>query len=570
MAFTCPVFLLVIFLTCCDYTLGLTLQTKLGKIKGLSNTLTIQGIQYNYSEFRKIPFAKPPVGNLRFEKPIKFGPWDELHDATEFGPSCVQYLYPEMAAYLPNVNTSEDCLFLNIYIPSDTSRSNKKSVMIWIHGGGYEFGQGMFTDGSYLSVIGDVIVVTLNYRLNIFGFLSTNDALMAGNYGLWDQKLAIQWVKDNIESFGGDSRSVTIFGESAGAFSVMLQSIHSGNKGLFQRVIAQSGTADSILSTSSKSRSLTQKIADSLNCDSLLTKETVECLKSKSTKDIYQAYREHSSSGNMTNLKDKTLDIHLALDYAPVVDRQFLKDSPVNIMKNRNSPEFNLYKSLDIIVGNDESEGSLILDYLEPLKKSLPFNIKDGISSNYFCKHIVPQFVEDYFGDNLALALSICMKYYSKGSLQEQGQNVVNFYGDMTMYMPAVQSLNSHALRNYNSKQFQFLNKRRSVFSPQQDSYPWFKEAGHSAESAYLFPPGQSSNNIEDDVNTRFAKTLMKYWSNFAKTGDVNSAGLPRWPTYNLITKQYALLDVNVTTKNNLYQDRVDFWLTQLILFHNN
>lgn len=519
MAFTCPVLLLAIFFTCCGYTLGLTLQTKLGKIKGLSNTLTMQGIQHNYSEFRKIPFAKPPIGNLRFEKPLKFGPWDEFLDATEFGPSCVQYSYPEMAAFLPNVNQSEDCLFLNIYIPSDTSRSNKKSVMIWIHGGGYESGQGMLYDGSYLSAIGDVIVVTLNYRLNIFGFLSANDALIAGNYGLWDQKLAIQWVKDNIESFGGNSKSITIFGQSAGAFSVMLQAIHSGNKGLFQRVIAQSGTADSILATSSKSRLLTQKIALSLNCDSSLTNETVECLKSKSTKDIYQVYLEHSSNGSILKLKNNSMDIHLDLNYAPVVDGQFLKDSPVNIIKNRNSPEFDLYKSLDIIVGNDESEGSFILDYLKPFQKYLPFNMKDGISSDYLCKHIVSPFVEDYFGGNLALALSICMKYYSRGTIQEQGQNVVNFYGDNTMYMPTVQSLNSHAFRNYNSKQFQFLNKRRSIFSPQQDSYPWFKEAGHAAELSFLFPLGQRSNNIEDDDNTRFSNILMKYWSNFAKTG---------------------------------------------------
>ncbi|XP_052071092.1 carboxylesterase 1F-like [Mytilus californianus] len=198
-------------------------------------------MEMNYNEFRNIPFAKPPVGGLRFHQPVPYGSWSDIYDATRFGPSCIQSVNGIVDQYVPNTNTSEDCLVLNIYVPSGFSESNAKSVIIWVHGGGYYLGQGMFYDGSYLSGIGDVIVVTINYRLGVFGFFSTMDDVALGNYGLWDQQMAIKWVHDNIESFGGDPNSVTIAGQSAGAFSVALQALNPANKGLFHRVIAQSG-----------------------------------------------------------------------------------------------------------------------------------------------------------------------------------------------------------------------------------------------------------------------------------------------------------------------------------------
>ena len=111
--------------------------------------------------------------------------------------------------------------------------------MVWIHDGGYIFGEGTRYDGSFLSGIGDVIVVTLNYRLNAFGLLSSADNVIIGNYGLWDQKLAIQWVNDNIDIFGGNAKSITLFGESAGSISVSLHSLHPQNRGLFQRATLQ-------------------------------------------------------------------------------------------------------------------------------------------------------------------------------------------------------------------------------------------------------------------------------------------------------------------------------------------
>ncbi|XP_052071206.1 putative inactive carboxylesterase 4 [Mytilus californianus] len=311
-----------------------TLQTNLGPVKGITSTVSFGNITKAYTVFKKIPYAKPPVGELRFKDPVSYGPWNGTLDATQFGPSCFQPKYPAFENYMPNFKQSEDCLFLNIYVPVSTSVRKKKSVMIWIHGGGYVTGQGMLYDGSYLSVIGDVIVVTINYRLNVFGFLTTSDGMSNGNYGFNDQRKAIQWVNNNIESFGGNTQSITLFGESAGGFSVGLQAIFPANKGLFHRVIEQSGSSD----------------------------------------------------------------LHIVGFWAP-----YFKDDPRNSMLNSSSPSVEFFQSLDVIIGTCESEGSLLVEILAALQNKLSFNISDGITSDYMCKHIIPPLTEDYYHNSTAI-----------------------------------------------------------------------------------------------------------------------------------------------------------------------
>lgn len=477
-----------------------TIQTRLGKMMGLSEFNNINGVLYTYNVFKRIPFAKPPIGDLRFEEPVPFGSWEGTLDATMFGPSCIQP--PSMPS---NFTQSEDCLYLNIYVPVGASASNPKSVMIWIHGGGFIFGEGTMYDGSFLSGIGDVIVVTLNYRLNAFGFLSSADNVIIGNYGLWDQKLAIQWVNDNIDIFGGNAKSITLFGESAGAISVSLHTLHPQNRGLFKRAIMQSGTGNSISANSAISRLTAQQLARELNCSTELTEDALKCFKNKSTQEIHKAYLDLSYTERIS--------------FAPVVDGKFLNDTPSNIINNRDSPAFELYKSLDIIIGNDDAEGSLMLGALDVLWNNT-VNIKYGIPFDVFCKDIVTPFVENYFNHNTALVYVICNKYSSKDPLQ-QGRNVVDFYGDVIMYTPAVQCLNTHAIRNYyNTKQYQYLAKRRSYYSPSLEQYPWFQGSGHAAELPYLFPErNRVGDATRDDI--QYAVYLMKYWSNFAKTGYV-------------------------------------------------
>ena len=187
--------------------------------------------------FKGIPFAAPPVGELRWRPPAAVVPWEGVRDAGEAGPICAQGA--------GGVGQSEDCLFLNVWAPAETAEP--LPVLYWIHGGGYTGGSGSTSiyDGARLAADG-AVVVTINYRLNVFGFLA-HPALSAesphgasGNYGLLDMVAGLEWVRDNIAAFGGDPDRVTIFGESAGAGAVMSVMVMPQSKGLFHRAIAQS------------------------------------------------------------------------------------------------------------------------------------------------------------------------------------------------------------------------------------------------------------------------------------------------------------------------------------------
>ena len=186
---------------------------------------------------------------------------------------------------------SEDCLFLSVWQPkTPTANGKKRSVMVWLYGGGFETGTifSLASDVRYLAVMGDVVVVTVNYRLGPWGFLyaGTDDA--AGNMGLYDQQLAFKWVHDNIDQFGGDPNSVTIFGESAGSMSVGAHILSPLAKGLFQRAIMQSGAPNSYLGSESKDQSFakTKFLAGHFNCSLTSGADIVKCLKAKTAEEI--------------------------------------------------------------------------------------------------------------------------------------------------------------------------------------------------------------------------------------------------------------------------------------------
>src|SRR5512142_1025447 len=193
--------------------------------------------------FKGIPFAQAPVGDLRWRAPVAVKTWTGVRESTSFGAPCAQNAGGRMQE-----NSSEDCLFLNVWTPGWPSRA-LKPVMVWFHGGGNYAGtaSGNNFDGESLARRG-VVLVTANYRLTVFGFLAHPELTKesqhhaSGNYGLMDQIAALKWVRDNIAKFGGDPRNVTIFGQSAGAVDVNVLMTSPQAQGLFHKVIAESGT----------------------------------------------------------------------------------------------------------------------------------------------------------------------------------------------------------------------------------------------------------------------------------------------------------------------------------------
>ncbi|GAH00498.1 unnamed protein product, partial [marine sediment metagenome] len=206
------------------------IETKSGKVQGYIG----EGLEI----FKGIPFAEPPVGDLRFKAPVEKKSWNDVFDASSYGFCPFQGDSPIWTLWSKPEPESEDCLNLNVWTPATDGKM--RPVMFWIYGGSFKTGSGIETmyDGSHLAKRGDVVIVTINYRLSSLGFLNVPGSTV--NVGLLDQVAALQWVQDNIKAFGGDPNNVTIFGESAGAMSVCMLSAMPAAKGLFNRVIAQS------------------------------------------------------------------------------------------------------------------------------------------------------------------------------------------------------------------------------------------------------------------------------------------------------------------------------------------
>ncbi|KAM5126897.1 fatty acyl-CoA hydrolase precursor, medium chain-like [Mantella aurantiaca] len=221
--------------------------TRYGALRG--KTDTVKETDRTAHVFYSIPFAKPPVGPLRFAAPQPPEPWTAVREATEYPPMCVQdpkilrYMMMALNSTSPILPLSEDCLYLNVFTPANRKKNDKLPVMVFIHGGGLRLGGAGMYEGSAMSAMEDVVVVSIQYRLGMLGFLRSEDGRVSGNFGFLDQVAALRWVRDNIEDFGGDPGLVTIFGESAGAVSVAALVLSPLARGLFHRAIAESGSA---------------------------------------------------------------------------------------------------------------------------------------------------------------------------------------------------------------------------------------------------------------------------------------------------------------------------------------
>ncbi|XP_041354345.1 neuroligin-4, Y-linked-like [Gigantopelta aegis] len=508
--------------------------TNLGKLRGKLQTYD----NGNVSVYLGIHYAKAPVAELRFRKPVAIGAWSGILNATQYGPACSQSSRTSM---------SEDCLVLNIYVPETR---HTKAVMVWIHGGGYVAGQGT-TNGAPLALVGDVIVVGINYRLDVFGFISTGDSSSRGNYGLWDQLMALRFIKDNIASFGGDPQKITIFGESAGGYSVGLLILSPQSKGLFHRAICQSGVGISPRTLAFDAVRFTQDLSDRLNCtvlDSQGRLDTIsfmKCLRNQPARKILDA------SVNVRKAKN----LAWRLKMAPVVDGKLIPADPRHLITPSNQ-FYNPMVDIDLMAGVLNGDGVLILWPLTKFQKQLGFNVKDGIPARVFCENISTSIAVDYFPTEKGhVAQRLCQQYSSKRySDSEQARQVVNMYGDMMFAAPTLRTLQAHARHSNKKTTYHY------VFSHQRVNArpPWFRGAKHAEELEFVF--GYTSAR-----NTTLAKQMMRYWTNFAKFGNPNGemgSTKVAWQPFDETQRAYLNLDDIITPGYNLWSQRMVFWLT--------
>ena len=501
---------------------GVSVTTDIGTIIGEVSRSSFDGTQISVTQFLGIPFAEPPVGDRRFERPVKKAPFPEPFSAKTMAPHCSQERAGlEYIMNASNVVISEDCLYLNILVPGDTiSTSQPKAVMIYIYGGGFQTGgQDVYTSPTFAG-LNDVILVTLNYRVTVFGFLSSGNSYMPGNYGLWDQHMAIQWVHNHIDKFGGDQGRVTIFGESAGAASVIYQALYEGNQGLVQRVIAQSGTVNLPWAFENNPGKLLNKIISASNCMVGTVPTIIRCLKNKTADELLSAVDAYSIKPDY---------------FFPVVDGEFVKENPNDIMVNKTDLSWLIQKqfgNIDLIIGVNSAEEGMTLPFIEALFLG-GGNHSHGYSVYELDNNIIPALYEYFLYKELPnvtheAILHEYVDWKRPSDTYMIRDNTLALFSDVKFYAGSISTANVHAGSGATGRTFLYVyDYRLSLLQS-----PWYSGASHAEEIPVLFGlmeemlRGSLVNFTGDDPKSHLTPTdylvsrqMMEYWTNFAKTG---------------------------------------------------
>ncbi|XP_022101723.1 cholinesterase 1-like [Acanthaster planci] len=506
--------------------------------------------------FKGIPFAQPPVGPLRFKPPVTKEPWDGTYNATYFRDSCVQGVVPgDSVPPLPSVD--EDCLYLNIYAPRPAVEGGA-AVMVWIHGGGFVFGSSVQYYIQPMVAFGDVIVVSINYRLNVFGFMTTGDEVVPGNAGLLDQVFALEWIKKNIAAFGGDSERITIFGESAGSASVSLLVLSQMSRGLFQQAIMQSGTAYSPWAfTDGKRDRLRRQAFDMgkrLGCSALDSAALVNCLRQQDAMAVLNASQEVWA----TNVSPPV-----------VVDGTFLDDTPANLYATGR------YNHAPILLGTTRDEGTLFVSinaFFGPgAQEEPPFLTKEDFD-RALSAEVANYFYGNSEASNALLMDAIKQQYVDWSQADNQTANYlksyVEYFGDSAFVSGTDQVARDHAQSGDDVFMYQMTRVNEFESTP-----PWMG-ATHGADLWYVFgmpfsPPFRPyMDQYRDDV--ALSVKFMEFWTTFAKTGNPslgsqNSPSDPSldfWPKFTIPELEFKELDLNLTNKRALKSRECHFWNT--------
>ncbi|ERE78030.1 liver carboxylesterase-like isoform 1 [Cricetulus griseus] len=507
-------------------------NTHTGQVRG--SLVHVKDRDVGVHTFLGIPFAKPPVGSLRFAPPEPPEPWSGVRDGTSYPAMCLQSDImtiggaKEMNLLMHPVSMSEDCLYLNIYTPAHAHEGSNLPVMVWIHGGGLVIGMASMTDGSILAATEDIVMVAIQYRLGILGFFSTGDKHARGNWGYLDQVAALHWVQQNIASFGGNPGQVTIFGASAGGTSVSSLVVSPMSKGLFHRAIMQSGVALLPDLISEKSEVVYTTVANLSGCKAEDTEALVHCLRDKSKAEI--------------------LAINQVFTMTPgVVDGMFLPRHPRELLA---SVDFHPVPS---IVGIDSDEFGwgvpmfMGLDHVikNITRETLPDVLKSTAAHMMLPPECSDLLMEEYMGD-----------IEDPQTLQAQFRNMM---GDFMFVIPALQVAHFH--RSHAPVYFYEFQHQPSYVKHVRPSHV---RADHGDHAAFVFGSNLWGMKLDfTEEEKLLSRRMMKYWANFARHGNPNSEGLPYWPEL-IHDDQYLKLDIQPAVGRALKATKLQFWTKTL------
>lgn len=521
-------------------TTPVTVSTMRGPVTGRESA--------GVAAFMGVPYAASTAGAGRWRPPAQRAMWTDPLDASRAGPACPQTPARDTLTGV-SFETSEDCLSLNVWTPSATSAANKP-VMVFIHGGGFVGGTGSLSlyDGRALAARGDVVVVTINYRLGQLGFLA-HPALRAeqgegvagpANYGFLDQQAALRWVRDEIRAFGGDPSNVTIFGESAGSLSVCLHMIAPGSRGLFHKAIGESASCTFFVNQLQSApdprfesaETLGQSFSRAIGCDAAATPEaTLACLRGKTAAQVLAAEPRPAE----LNIRDAR--------YQPTIDGVVIPDRPWTLFRNGMSAP------VPTLTGTNRDEATVF---------SLTTSIANDAEYRAAIRALLP-----LRASVLDPAIEEIVTRLWPASAYETTKDAYNdFVGDLVFVCPA-------------RAQARFVTTAASA--PRSWLYHFTREnqAGrtlsigvfHSAELPYVF--GNFVRPfLRQTADGPVADRVMDAWSRFARGGDPNGDGLsPAWPAYTASDDALYVLDTTSRVERGFRQqkcDAIDRWLADL------
>jgi para-nitrobenzyl esterase len=467
--------------------------------------------------FLGIPYAAPPVGDLRWKPPAAVAKWTGVRKATDFGPHCMQgNVYGDMK--FRDSGGSEDCLSLNVWVPAEASRA-KLPVMVWIYGGGFVAGTSSEArqDGTHLAQQG-VVVVSMNYRLGIFGFFvhpelaKESGRNSAGNYGLLDQLAALEWVHDNIAAFGGDPGNVTIFGESAGSFAVSTLMAAAPARGLFQKAIGESGGA----------------FSEVLPTGTLAARETRD-----------QNWVDSLSTNGLAGLR--------AMPASAVLDAENKKGAP------RFTPLADGLVLTEPVPATYAAGKQAHVPLLAGWNRDEGAGEGDGMTAEKW-KARAAQLVGEHADEFLT--------YYPADTDEQAVRSAIDYGSDAFIAFGTWKWIDAH-VKTGDAPVYRYhfeLAAPTSKFHPGSFAF-------HSDDIEYVFGtldtrPGA----VWRPEDRKLSDEMMSYWTNFARTGDPNGTGLPEWPRFDK-DGNVQHLDSEITTSPDTTHARYEFllkWLPNL------
>ncbi len=492
---------------------NVTVMTAAGPVVGLQRG----GLKV----FRRVPYAAPPVGALRFAPPAPLTPWTAPLDATVEGSSCAQggSLFGSGGP-----SGTEDCLHVNVTTPSLTG---SRPVMVWIHGGGFVTGSGSEAtyDGTRIVTEGDVVLVTLNYRVGVLGFLSHPSLAPAGatsgNWGFLDQQAALRWVRDNAARFGGDPARVTIFGESAGGTSVLLHTAAPGSRGLFARAIVESGPCPQLPSRT-RADAIGDMAARAVNCTA---GDVAACLRAASVTALQTAVMGSGEPGGIFYQERGFI-------YLPTFDGATFTEQPLAAMRAGRGSD------TPMVLGTNTDEGTLFTGGL----------LGPAVSTEAEYRAALARGAAN-FGFTAAQATLIAERYpvarYGGAYEALTAVTTDGLFACSTRYVARMQGAAGRAVRLYRFDQ-----------EPGNAGLPGLG-VFHAAELSFVF--GTTSTLLGDESSApALGPAIRGYWTRFAASGD--PGGAPPWPAWSPAADVRLRLAAMAAAEPANPDDRCGFW----------